>query len=544
MRVQIGVLLAAICVSICSVAGASEIGLSPSRITVGEVETFLSIRGTDIRGNESTEIVFRGPGGEFVLAPSTLDDPSLVIVWIPIDVAINEGVYSVEVLAKDFNLPVRVHGPATFVVAPQEEVVAPPLLGLPELVYAEATSIRGAEVEFEVNAISQGGTGLVVVCSSQSGSHFPIGRTSVSCTATDSGGSVTGDFDVFVADVGVPVVTVPDDIVSATPNVNFTVTAVDSVDGNVPVVCSPSSGAMFPKGTTVVQCIAYDSHLNPGYGSFNVTVTNGAPILSLPEDIFAQATSPAGAVVTYVATSDDSPVTCTPASGSQFPMGQTIVNCSATNAFGTTSGMFVVSVDDTAGPVLALPTEVNAEATSASGAVVTYTATATDAVDGPVAIECTPASGSHFAMGATEVTCSASDLQGIITTGTFTVNVRDTTPPTVVSISVTPNQIWPPNHKMVPVQVSIVAVDSVSANPTSMITSITSNQPQNGLGDGDTGPFDWTILGALNAEVRSERIGTNDRVYTIVVETRDEAGNVTQSSVQVRVSQSRARAIR
>ena len=46
-----------------------------------------------------------------------------------------------------------------------------------------------------------------------------------------------------------------------------------------------------------------------------------------------------------------------------------------------------------------------AEATGPGGAVVTFTATATDTVDGSITPVCTPASGSTFALGPTTVTC-------------------------------------------------------------------------------------------------------------------------------------------
>jgi hypothetical protein len=60
--------------------------------------------------------------------------------------------------------------------------------------------------------------------------------------------------------------------------------------------------------------------------------------------------------------------------------------------------------------------DISVDATSASGAVVTYAPTAND--DGvPVTVTCAPASGSQFVIGTTPVTCTAG-----VTTGTF--NVR------------------------------------------------------------------------------------------------------------------------
>jgi hypothetical protein len=88
---------------------------------------------------------------------------------------------------------------------------------------------------------------------------------------------------------------------------------------------------------------------------------------------------------------------------------------------------------DTAPPSLTLPPNQTAEATSPSGAVVSYpAATASDAASGVAAgsPSCSPASGSTFTLGSTTVQCTATDNAGSQSSGAFTVTVRDTTPPT------------------------------------------------------------------------------------------------------------------
>jgi hypothetical protein len=55
---------------------------------------------------------------------------------------------------------------------------------------------------------------------------------------------------------------------------------------------------------------------------------------------------------------------------------------------------------------------------------VTYQVTATDDVDGAVAVSCRPASGSRFKIGRTNVTCSAADKTGNTATARFTVTVK------------------------------------------------------------------------------------------------------------------------
>ena len=165
-------------------------------------------------------------------------------------------------------------------------------------------------------------------------------------------------------------------------------------------------------------------------------VVNAPPSLSLPGPMTVEATSAAGATVLYaVGASDvednpDPTPTCTPASGATFSLGQTTVACSVTDSAGlTTTGSFVVTVKDSAGPSLTLPDDITAEATSASGAAVSWTASATDLVDPSPSFGCSPVSGSTFALGTTTVSCAGTDFTGNTTTDTFDVTVVDTTAP-------------------------------------------------------------------------------------------------------------------
>jgi hypothetical protein len=67
------------------------------------------------------------------------------------------------------------------------------------------------------------------------------------------------------------------------------------------------------------------------------------------------------------------------------------------------------------------------------------------------------------------------------------------------------------------------------------VVSVSSNEPVDGLGDGDTAP-DWTITGDLAVSLRAERAGGGDgRVYTITVECQDSSGNGVTAPVTVRV---------
>ena len=91
----------------------------------------------------------------------------------------------------------------------------------------------------------------------------------------------------------------------------------------------------------------------------------------------------------------------------------------------------VESFPDTTPPVITVPATIVAEATSPTGAAVSFTATANDPDKGGVPVICTPVSGSTFPLGNTTVTCSASDPAGNTGTATFTITVLDTTAPAI-----------------------------------------------------------------------------------------------------------------
>ena len=513
------------------VASAEITRISPSVIPFGSNQV-MSIFGSDLLGTESTTVVF---DGLYEVEPS--GSSTQLSVSVPIDVTAFVGTHSLEVRSID-STGTRVHGPVEFTVETPPGS-GPPLLTLPEFVVAEAENTAGATVTFDVSASSAAtGEPVPVTCTPESGSLFPLGLRNVSCSATDSGGTTSGSFVVFVTDTVQPELTLPDDIESDNPVVTFTATAVDHLDGSVPVICSPASGSTFPTGTTSVRCTATDSHANSAIGFFNVRVTSGPPVVIVPDNMFIEATSAAGAVVTFEVTVEEGPAaTCTPlGSGSTFPLGVTTVSCSSTNTFGTTTRSFTITVEDNTGPVLNLPSVVEAEATSPAGATVTFSVSAVDAVDGVRTVTCLPASGTFFAFGTTTVFCSSTDTRGNLSTGEFDVIVQDTTAPTFTVATASPSTLWPPNHKMVAVTVTVAATDAVDPAPVVQMVSVSSNQPVDGTGDGDVAP-DWEITGPFSLKLRAERSSGVDRVYTITVTATDLYGNVGTATIPVVVTQ-------
>ncbi len=118
------------------------------------------------------------------------------------------------------------------------------------------------------------------------------------------------------------------------------------------------------------------------------------------------------------------------------------------------------------------------------------------------------------------------------------VAVQDTTPPTL-TLAVSPTTLKSPNHKLVKITASLTTSDTCDAAPIVKLLSITSNEPDNGLGDGDKpGDIDSAAFGTddRSFELRNERggVGTG-RIYTITYESRDHSGNATVRQATVTV---------
>jgi hypothetical protein len=144
----------------------------------------------------------------------------------------------------------------------------------------------------------------------------------------------------------------------------------------------------------------------------------------------------------------------------------------------------------------------------------------------------------QFADGTNEVVFAVTDDGTNYVTCTSHVIVQDTTPPTIESITAAPSLLWPPNHKMKPIRLNVKAHD-VCGPVEWRITSIESNEPVDGRGDGNTSP-DWSINAPNKAWLRAERAGPgNGRVYTINIEVSDDSNNSTNGNVKVYVPHDR-----
>jgi hypothetical protein len=160
------------------------------------------------------------------------------------------------------------------------------------------------------------------------------------------------------------------------------------------------------------------------------------------------------------------------------------------------------------------------------GAVVTY-AMPTEVGNCGGVITSDHPSGSTFPVGTTTVTLTDTRLDGTTATCSFTVKVNDTETPVVSQPTASPNILWPPNHQMENILVSYTVTDNC---PVNCVLTVASDEPINGLGDGDTAP-DWQVIDDHHLQLRSERAGKGKgRTYTITTTCSDSSHTVVKKT--------------
>lgn len=191
------------------------------------------------------------------------------------------------------------------------------------------------------------------------------------------------------------------------------------------------------------------------------------------------------------------------------------------------------------------------EATSPSGAEVTLDGSGSHDYDGdPLTYTwwenstiiagptSSPTSVVTLTLGRHTIELNVDDRKGGVDTDEVVVDIIDTTPP-ALSVSVEPNVLWPPNHKMIAIHATVIVNDVADPNPTFVLTSIVSNEPDNGPGDGVMpNDIQEMVYGTpdLDFKLRAERSGIGDgRIYTVTYTATDASGNSHSMSAMVTV---------
>jgi hypothetical protein len=310
----------------------------------------------------------------------------------------------------------------------------------------------------------------------------------VTVTGTDQAGNTGTDTVVFtVNDTTAPTITCPANIVRSTD----------------PNVCS--------------------ANVNPG----TATATDNCP----------------GTTVTGTR-SDSQPL------NAPYPKGTTTITWTATDASRNTSScQQTVKVNDTQAPTITCPANITTPAnpSTCKANVNPGTATATDNCPG-VTVTGTRSDGKPltdpYPAGTTTITWKATDSSGNTATCTQTVTVTDATNP-VITLNGQPHEMWPPNHSYHTFNVTdfvASASDScdASVNVTKVyIVKVTSDEVENGNGDGNTSNDIVIAANCKSVQLRSEREGSGDgRVYTIFFAVKDAAGNTATATTKVTVPKS------
>jgi hypothetical protein len=146
-----------------------------------------------------------------------------------------------------------------------------------------------AVVDYVFPPFSDNCPGATAVCLPPSGTVFPLGSSTVTCTAKDVAGNTSEcSFKVTVSDKESPLINCPANIVVVPPSGQSSAVVTypaPTVSDNLPgatVACLPASGSAFPLGVTTVSCTATDAQGNRAGCSFSVTVGGPQAKVNLP----------------------------------------------------------------------------------------------------------------------------------------------------------------------------------------------------------------------------------------------------------------------
>ena len=318
-----------------------------------------------------------------------------------------------------------------------------------DITLSNDTGACGAVVSWEKPTASDNCQISAFESSSESGEFYPVGTTEVTYTLSDEAGNlVSASFTILVIDDEDPVldqipadITVSNESGSCGAVVEWLEPSVsDNCHADIP---SPSSenGGFYPVGTTEISYTVTDTSGNSVSASFMITVNDVEnPVISnLSGDITVNTDLDSDhAEVSWSApivtdNCDQSPVLIlSHQSGSDFPIGTTVVSASVTDSAGnTTAGSFEVTVIDNQDPeILNLSSSITvSNDANECGAVVTWPAHIATDNSGEVSLTVSSESGTLFPIGTTTVTVTAEDGSGNTVSGQFTVTVNDTQDP-------------------------------------------------------------------------------------------------------------------
>lgn len=293
----------------------------------------------------------------------------------------------------------------------------------------------GASYQWFRDGVAIPGADSAIHSASASGAYH------VAVTTMNGQVQVSAPIDVLVVDNIAPtpdVAVLPVLNLIAPVTVNTRPTATDNCSGTV-VAMSNSQTTFTQSGTYTIVWVYNDGNGNEVTQEQQVNVVLPVdvtpPVIVVPANIVkSNDLNTCGATATFAATATDNQstpvITYSHAPGSVFAVGTTTVTVTATDAAGNSStATFTVQVNDTQAPAITAPTDI----TSANGSgIVLGTATATDNCGQPIQIthSAVPA---VFPLGTTEITWTATDAAGNVSTAKQKVIIIDDQPPTITA---------------------------------------------------------------------------------------------------------------
>jgi hypothetical protein len=120
-------------------------------------------------------------------------------------------------------------------------------------------------------------------------------------------------------------------------------------------------------------------------------------------------------------------------------------------------------------------------------------------------------------------------VNGVTSAASTTVSGATCQLPNITSLTANPNVLWPPNQKLVSVQLTPVLASGACSPVSFQIINVTSNEPVDSNGD-------WVITGNTTLQLRADRLGAgNGRVYTITLQAKDSVGQTSTAVTTVSV---------
>jgi hypothetical protein len=295
-----------------------------------------------------------------------------------------------------------------------------------------------------------------------------------------------------------------------------------------------------------------DDDEGAGSDSILVTVENQPPVAQC-QDIVLSADAnctASGSVDNGSSDPDGDAITLVQTPAGPYPLGMTEVSLQVTDSFEASSScMAKVTVVDDTPPVIVCPANIAVECAESGGTAATDAAiaqflaqaTAADACGTTTLSQNAPA---FFTLGSSVLTFTAEDAAGNLASCTGTVTIDDTIPPQL-SVSVNPDTLWPPNHKMTLIQSTLTVTDQCDAAPIIQMSGIQMNEGDEtdtydpgfdlNPGDGNT-TNDIQVDSNGDIYLRAERKGDGDgRVYTINYTASDASNNSNAANATVTV---------